>query len=199
MKHIWMKRILPVSISFLLGASLLTAQSNLTPPSGRSFGTATTETMTQGGTRTSTVVIRMQPSCPVGMHAKQGSGGGLVAARNGRPSDGPSQQIHLVLARRHSQQITGASVRVRGFSDKGRMERSIAIEDIVPDRSQMLDVEFTPDNDVEASADLVLPGFTSVQSVELQSITYADGSTWKMEKQNACTVAPDPMMLVAGR
>jgi hypothetical protein len=199
MKRILMKHILPVSIPFLLGASLLTAQSNATPTSGRSFGTATVETMTPGSTSTSIVVIRMQPSCPVGMHAKQGSGGGLVAVRNGRPSDGPSLQIHLVLARRHSQQITGASVLVRGLSGKNRMERSNAIEDIVPDRSQMLDLKFTPDNAVEASADLVLPGFTSIQTVELQSITYADGSTWKMEKQNACTVAPDPMMLVAGR
>lgn len=197
MKHILMKRILPVSVPFLLGAAVLTAQSNATPPSGRSFGTATMETMKPGGTNT--VVIRMQPSCPVGMQAKQGSGGGLVAVRNAHPSDGPSQQIHLVLARRHSQQIAGARVLVRGLSGKNRMERSIAIEDIVPDRSQMLDVRFTPDNAVEASADLVLPGFTSIQSVELQAITYADGSTWKMEKQNACTVAPDPMMLVAGR
>ena len=199
MKRILMKRILAVSIPFLLGVQGLTAQSKATPPSGTSFGTATMETMKPGGTSTSTVVIRMQPSCPVGMHAKQGSGGGLAAVRNARPSDGPSQQIHLVLARRHSQQITGARVLVRGLSGKDRMERSNAIGDIVPDRSPMLLVTFTPDNAVEASADLVLPGFTSIQSVELQTITYADGSTWKMENQNACTVAPDPMMLIAGR
>ena len=199
MKGILMKRILSVSIPFLLGAAVLTAQNSATASSGTSFGTATMETMKPGGASTSTVVIRMQPSCPVGMHAKQGSGGGLVAVRNARPSDGPSQQIHLVLARRHLQQITGARVLVRGLSGKDRIERSRAIEDIVPDRSQMLDVTFTPDNAVEASADLVLPGFTSIQSVELESISYADGSTWKMENRNACTVAPDPMMLVAGR
>jgi hypothetical protein len=199
MKGILMKRILAVSIPFLLGAAVLTAQSNATPPSGTSFGTATMENMKLGGTSTSIVVIRMQALCPVGMHAKQGSGGGLAAVRNARPGDGPSQRIHLVLARRHSQQITGARVLVRGLSGKDRTVRSISMEDIVPDRGQMLDVTFTPDNSVEASADLVLPGFTSIQSIELQSITYADGSTWKMANQNTCTVAPDPMMLIAGR
>jgi hypothetical protein len=48
-------------------------------------------------------------------------------------------------------------------------------------------------------ADLVLPGFSSVQSITLNSLTYSDGSTWNSFKGNACRVAPDPFMLVSAR
>ena len=50
------------------------------------------------------------------------------------------------------------------------------------------------------SADLVLPGFSSVTFVQLKSITYKDGSSWKVDGQaeQACRVTPDPVMLIAG-
>jgi hypothetical protein len=36
-----------------------------------------------------------------------------------------------------------------------------------------------------------------VQTFELQSITYAGGTTWKLASGNACQIAPDPMMRIA--
>ncbi len=58
-------------------------------------------------------------------------------------------------------------------------------------------VTFHPEDATSVAAELVLPGFTSVGSVELLSITYQDGSTWSLAKGEACRVVPDRLMLVA--
>ena len=50
-----------------------------------------------------------------------------------------------------------------------------------------------------AAADLVLRGLTSVSRVRLESLTYADGTSWQTEQGSACSVTPSPLMLVAGR
>ena len=49
------------------------------------------------------------------------------------------------------------------------------------------------------TAQLTLPGFAGVSSIALDSVTYSDGSTWKMEAKSGCRVVPDPLLLVAGR
>ena len=46
------------------------------------------------------------------------------------------------------------------------------------------------------SGDFRLPGFVSADRIDLQSITYEDGSTWKLAGKESCRVAPDPIMLV---
>jgi len=48
-------------------------------------------------------------------------------------------------------------------------------------------------------ADLWLPGFTSVTSIELMEVTYADGSAWKISGSNVCRVQPNPLMLITER
>ena len=76
-------------------------------------------------------------------------------------------------------------VQTAGLSNTGAAEAT-----------KILTVSFSAD-DGSASADVHVPGFTSVSSVELQQVTYADGSTWKMSSSSFCRVAPDPLMLVA--
>ena len=50
-----------------------------------------------------------------------------------------------------------------------------------------------------ASSDLSLSRFTAVTSVDLNSITYADGTTWHTSSPAACSITPDLIMLVAAR
>ena len=67
------------------------------------------------------------------------------------------------------------------------------------DINRTLDVTFTSEADGSSTAELDLPAFTSVQTVRLDSITYADGSTWKVADARVCSVAPDGFMLISGR
>lgn len=55
-----------------------------------------------------------------------------------------------------------------------------------------------PNDSGERSAEMMLTGFGILKSVELNSLTYADGTTWKLAKDSACSVEPDPLLLIAG-
>ena len=152
-------------------------------------------------------------SCPVAMHARQGSGGGLVMVRKQKsdekdggasPEPKPSQQIHLILGKmpggqfRDPSGIASATVTVKGLSARGRLDRTLDLS--APfDLRRTMNVTFVAGNDGSISADLTLPGFTSVNSVKLDSVALKDGSTWALEDLKICVVTPDRMMLVANQ
>jgi hypothetical protein len=47
------------------------------------------------------------------------------------------------------------------------------------------------------SGDFRLPGFVTASRVDLQAVTYKDGSNWKLAGTETCRVAPDLVMRVA--
>ena len=70
------------------------------------------------------VMVLPAPTCPVSMHALQGRGSGLVAVRDEKPIEGPSQRVHLILSNPRSAVVAGAKVKVFGLSGKNRLERT---------------------------------------------------------------------------
>jgi hypothetical protein len=146
-----------------------------------------------------TVIQPTAPMCPVRMNAQQSAGSTLLSVRGDQNPSAPAQHIHLVLSQDRTGQIASAKIRVRGLSGKNRLVQADCGQEVSYDRFQTLDVPFNEEKQSGFGADLVLPGFASVQSIEILSITYGDGSTWKLESHNACQVAPDPMMRIAGR
>jgi hypothetical protein len=157
-------------------------------------------------TRSKDFAIVTSSNCPVNMRALQGSGYGLVQVRNNQqpgPSerppmnlDQPAQRIHLILAIGTSPAVS-AKIEVRGLSPRSRA-KNVSDATGASDLSKALDVEFAPEDSKSVAADLLLPGFTSVSSIEVVSVTYQDGSIWRVADHTACRVAPDPVMLVAG-
>lgn len=175
-----MKRAVAVGFLFLLGAVASIAQNTPDHPS-KDY-----------------VMYFPAPTCPVTMRALQGYGRGLLAVRNGKPIDGPSQNIRLVLAHPEAKNVTAATITVRGHSNKGRIENASVAKNASL-LARTLDVKLSSENGSEDFANLVVPGFTSVTSIELNTITYGDGSTWTVSGEKACHVAPDPFMLVADK
>jgi hypothetical protein len=53
--------------------------------------------------------------------------------------------------------------------------------------------------DKTASADIWVPGLSAVYTVDLISITYADGSTWTASTARSCRTPIDGMMLIGAR
>ncbi|HTB96261.1 MAG TPA: hypothetical protein VK716_04585 [Terracidiphilus sp.] len=194
-----MKHSMLVGLGLVLSASFLSAQ--YAKPAQNSAGTAEVGTIAPISTGSTLTVITLPTvtECPVVMQAKQGSGGGLIAVR-GKDSapQGPSQHVHLIVTDGKTAKVTEARVRVFGFSGKGRMQNAAVGPDAY-DFQRTMDVTFSPEGKGEAAADLVLPGFTAVNRVVLQTISYDDGSTWRPEQHQSCAVTPDPLMLVAGR
>lgn len=142
--------------------------------------------------------------CPLGLHAQHGTTGGLLQADQGRPK-GIAQMLHLTLSNlsKNDKPIVSARVRVRGLSGKGRVTQALAgpgdagrgNDEVV----QTLDLKFSSSNGRQVSGDLLVPGITAALMIELNSVTYADGSTRSFSGLDACRVAPDPLMYIAGR
>jgi|GEM_PF-3397565 hypothetical protein len=152
------------------------------------------------GRSTQTFAIALpQAACPVQMHALQGGTAELIAARKLQVITGPAQLIRLVLSQGQAQMIASAQVTVRGLSGRNRTLQTYTTGNLQPDLTRVLAVTFSTGKEPGVFANLLLPGFTAVLTVQLESITYKDGTTWNMPGTLACRVAPDPLVLVAGR
>jgi hypothetical protein len=137
------------------------------------------------------------------MTAKQAGLTDRVKVRNDQTPDAdtlakPGQRIRLFLTGLPKTGKVSATVTVRGLSARGRMDRAANRGDS-PDLRRTLNVTLTPEDEKTVGAELILPGFTAVKSVKLEALEFADGSTRDLAGVNVCTVAPDPLMLIAGR
>jgi hypothetical protein len=109
------------------------------------------------------------------------------------------QRIHLDVDRGSNAvvaiQVTvhGTTARPRVYAAPSQQVRSDAV------KTFSLTANGASANGAAISSDLLLRGFTSVQSVNLDSVSYADGSVWAPAAGKSCSVAPDPLMLVSSR
>jgi hypothetical protein len=139
------------------------------------------------------------PSLPVGMNAagapRQGPAinGRVIVPQPSLPAI--NQQIHLIMTNLLPRDIVSAQFTVHGFSNKRRTVYAGAAQD--PDLNSTVDVVLDVKGDGHASSDLSLSHFTAVAAIDLDSITYADGSMWRSSSPGACSVVPDMVMLIA--
>src|SRR4051794_5839617 len=140
------------------------------------------------------------PGCPVDMHVRQGIGGALVAVdENGvkRPVFAPQYRLFLNDVRKPGQKIVSATVTVRGWNGKARALPADSDSNLKFGSIQRtVTVNLAGWGEPGVEGDFRLPGFTSASRVDLQAVTYEDGSTWKLASTDTCRVAPDPVMLV---
>lgn len=137
--------------------------------------------------------------CPIGMHASQSIWNHNIAVQKGLGNQKYGQRISLNLTDSHATKIVAARVRVRGLNGKNRMMLTPTGTNQPWNAVTTLNVKFVEEKDGSVSGDLWVGGFTSVHSIKLLEITYADGSTWRGMGPDACNVKPDPMMLITER
>jgi hypothetical protein len=175
------------------------------------FLCATTCTLAQNAASL-TLARAHRTACPVGMEATHGRSLPVSMNASPAPPQGPAingralvpqpprapainQQIHLVMTNFGSRDIVSAQFTAHGFSNKQRTIYAGAAQ--VPDLSSTVNVVVDVKGNGHASSDLSLSHFTAVASIDLNSITYADGSTWHSTSPGACKVIPDMVMLIA--
>jgi hypothetical protein len=95
-----------------------------------------------------------------------------------------------------SHEIASVQITVHGFSDKWKAI-DLANSSQTPDLAKSLDLVLDVKGGGSVSRDLSLSLFAAVTSIDLNSITYADGSTWHASSPGACSITPDLTMLVA--
>lgn len=148
------------------------------------------------------VVLHLNPNtsganCPVALSVNHGStlpSRKTVGPLAAPPAPVQEQRIQLTMTNPSQQEIVKAQITVHGLSDKWRYVP--LPEAPAPDLTKRVEVTLDVRGNSHASSDVSLSRFTSVTSVDLNSLTYADGSTWEASSSAACSVAPNPFMLV---
>ena len=149
--------------------------------------------------------VLMQPhtpraDCPVGLKVNHGSSYLKRNAEYGPfAPPGPKiqeQRIQLTMTNPSPKEIVSAQITVFGFSDKWRAIPLVGAAN-TPDLRKRVNIGLSVKGNDHASSDLSLHRFTAVAYVDLDSLTYADGATWKASSVGACSVTPDLFMLVS--
>jgi hypothetical protein len=168
-----------ISIAFLLASTVVIAQ-----------------TGSQSQPKTTFISVTLPSNnCPVSLHARHAGSGGMREV-DGVPINRPAQILHLDVTNPDSKQIVAANVTVRGFADKARFMPATTTQDN-SDAARTLDVKFPVSSGNETAADLRVPGFTAVTAIDLNSVTYSDGSSWKLANGGSCRSWVDGLMLVS--
>jgi hypothetical protein len=179
-----MNRAICVSTAFLLGSAVMAAQTTTTP---------------KKDSPVQATVIQVAPpvsSCPVSLQAQQTPGGDRVLV-DGLPPTGIAQKLHLIVNASDSKRIVAANVTVHGYTNKSRAMPAMANQD-TGDGAKTLNVSFPTGPKREIAADLAVPGLTAVTAIDLNSVTFADGSTWKLATGRVCRSWIDSVMPVSG-
>jgi hypothetical protein len=178
-----------VSFMIVLGSAALAAQTG----SQNGFAVVTSDLSGQEQVKTTAIQVAAPPSCPVSLTARQAPGGDRMMV-NSVQVKGIAQLLHLIVSGSNSRRVVAANVTVHGFANKGRMVQTMSTQD-ASDAAKTFDVKF-PIAPQEISTDLAVPGLSAVSMIDLNSVTYSDGSTWKLAAGSVCSSRIDPMMLV---
>jgi len=139
-------------------------------------------------------------SCPIGLRADPAVGltTNTIDARNGVTKTGiPTQTLTMELNNLGSRNITRAQFTVHGLTGQGQVNPATLSDPDAGTTSKQVELSLTVAHNSKASAPLLAEGFTSIRWIELDSLTYADGSAWHASPQHTCSITPNRLMLVA--
>jgi hypothetical protein len=137
--------------------------------------------------------------CPIGIQARHAMQ--TPVSMNADDKNGPGskvapqfQRLQLTLSNPSSRDIVSAEFTAHGFSNK---PRAMDAGSNAPDLAKTMEIALGVKGKGHASHDLSLNHFTAVTSIDLNSVTYADGTTWRAPSPGACSITPSLVMLVA--
>jgi hypothetical protein len=157
-----------------------------------------------------TQLPRIDPSkCPVGLEVEQNRS--LVAYKNAKsgPADDVDQRSSQRFVHQRSSQrfdfkttnflpheIVNAEITAHAFSDKWRV---FSVPAPTPDLAKTVDVPFDVKENGSASRELSFANFPVIRTFDVNSVTYADGSTWHAASPGACSVVPNLIMRISAQ
>jgi hypothetical protein len=131
--------------------------------------------------------------CPVGFSASRRAAGQIMSASDARQA-GPGQGLHLTL--QHTlpgPAIDSVEIIVYGVSSKARvLPAGPRPEDI----SKTFELRRSADSSALTEADVWMHQVGSLTSVDLISVTYANGTTWHASANLKCRAIPSNYLLV---
>jgi hypothetical protein len=198
-----MNRVAALLLMVLVGPCALIGQSVSpkaeTPVAGAGGGTPG---INLGNVQFNASTFTRQPivlgsNCPVELRARPGGGGAVAYASDAR--NGKSQRLHLTFANGKSKEIVAVSVTVRGLSPWARIVPADRGSQDSHTFAKTVDLKLNVATGKNAEEDVALQSFASITRVDLESVEYADGTSWKASAMQSCHIVPDLFVLVGAR
>jgi hypothetical protein len=149
-----------------------------------------------------TLPPRIDPSkCPVGLKVERSSGlfayenAKAVPAEHAAPSS--EQWFDLRMTNFLPHEIVNAEITVHGFGHNGGIIGLLLTP--TPNLAKTMDVALDVKGNSSASRELSFAHFSAIQTIDVNSVTYADGSTWHASSAGACSVAPSLIMRISAQ
>ena len=118
--------------------------------------------------------------------------GSLVAYTLGPAPDvdqRSSQRFDFKMTNFLPHEIVNAEITAHAFSDKWRV---FSVPAPTPDLWRTVDVAFDVKGNGSATRELSFAHFPAIRTFDVNSVTYADGSTWHASSPGACSVPQGP-------
>jgi hypothetical protein len=128
---------------------------------------------------------------------------GLFAYENAKAvpaehaAQSPEQWFDLRMTNFLPHEIVNAEITVHGFGHNGGIIGLLLTPP--PNLAKTMDVALEVKGNSSASRELSFAHFSAIQTIDVNSVTYADGSTWHASSPGACSVAPSLIMLVSAQ
>lgn len=163
------------------------------------FGSCTLFAQTAAPAQFTVRNAQASSGCPVEMRLNQTVSSRAQQAENGQSRTVFQTRLHLVLSGSPHAEIflpglKSAAVTVHGYNGKPRFEL-VAPGDAPEVRA--LNVQFVSAGDNKASSDFVVAGLASASWLDIKSLSFANGNTWKPAKGQRCIVSPSLVMLIS--
>ncbi|MGH9600401.1 MAG: hypothetical protein ACRD27_11100 [Terracidiphilus sp.] len=193
-----------VLFALLFGSLTLAAQT-----ANRGFGVAGMEGL--AGPNVVYQPSRVSSGCPVSMRLQQTPGGRTETVQDGKRVEQPSTRLDLTVTAHPAARVRSAAITVHGFDGRQHIvpvgAQAVKPETVWPGASKpasddsaftrKLDVNFRPAGGRGATAEVWVNGIGAVNWIDVDSIVYADGSTWKPAPGESCRIEPDPFELIS--
>ena len=135
-------------------------------------------------------------ACPVELRATHERG---EALRSASPSSEPeqiSQKLTLAFHNAATRDIVSAQITARGYSSKGQVLRLQPGVESAPGFPQSIKVPLSLKAKGDEEAVFTFKDFTAVTALEIVTVSYADGTSWRAAEGFPCIIRPDAFMPV---
>jgi len=137
-------------------------------------------------------------ACPVNLHLRTAPAPNILETSKGGGHARRTQQIEIALLNYGTKDVTSFDAHVMGFSERGELQLLTGqYSGGKPSASASIHVDETVVAGGGRSLTRTVQNIIGVKWLQLDTITFRDGSTWERSSGTACRVQPDPFLLVA--
>lgn len=144
------------------------------------------------------VPVPSQVSCPVAMQAQHGADGSTMMVAGGAHR-GIGQLLQFTMNNPKLATISAIRITVHGWDVKGRTLPAVETTSSYASASRTLDLTLSIGAHKTADTDVWVNGLTAVDSIDLEQVSYTDGSNWEPSTQQACHIMLNAITLISSK